>query len=389
MSRRALSFAVVGLLLAGCGSAGAPGNGPASDQAAGSASRTSVADRVFGQGDDATSDGAEDEQDHPSQITLAFAGDVHFERQLAPLLQDLDETWATRLPELKAADFSMVNLETAITERGRRASKTYTFRTSPVALDKLAAAGIDAVGMANNHAADFGDEGIQDTLAAKEKSPIPIVGFGKDEESAYAPLSVDVRGVKVGIVAATEVVEETYRNHSAGPGKPGVAQNVERDRFTQAAKDAVANNDLVVAFLHWGTEGTTCPSERQQETAKVLSEAGVDVIVGTHAHRPQGAGWREDGTFVGYGTGNFVWYNTSTDSRSSGVLTVTVDADAVRDRGDDRGGASVVKSYSWAPKLISSNGVPETPTTSMGRLQRLHEQATACSGLAQQPPAAG
>ncbi|WP_168582744.1 CapA family protein [Gephyromycinifex aptenodytis] len=322
-------------------------------------------------------------------ITLAFAGDVHFERQVAPLLQDSDQEWATRLPELAAADFAMLNLETALTERGTAQNKSYTFRTSPVALDKLAAAGIDAVSLANNHAADFGRVGVQDTLAAKAASPIPIVGFGANEAEAYAPLTVDVKGVKVGVLASMEVPEETYANWSAGPDSPGVAQNIRRDRFTKAAEDAVAQHDLVVAFLHWGTEGTTCPNERQRETVRVLKDAGVDIIVGTHAHRPQGSGWNGR-TFVGYGTGNFIWYNTSADSKPSGVLTVEVDAAAAHERGaagpEQRlTQKSLVTGYTWHPKLIADNGIPRTPRDSAARLERLADAATRCSGLAQSP----
>lgn len=322
----------------------------------------------------------------PSQITLAFAGDVHFARQLAPLLGDSDDEWSKRLPELARADFAMVNLETAITEGGRPAAKKYVFRASPAALDKLAAAGVDAVSMANNHAADYGRAGIADTLAAIEKSPIPVVGFGRDESAAYAPVTVDVQGVRVGIIGATEVYEETYLNHSAGPDKPGVAQNIERDRFTRAAREAVAAHDLVVAFMHWGTEGTTCPNDRQAETARVLSEAGVDVVVGTHAHRPQGSGWLGR-TFVGYGTGNFVWYNASPGSKQSGVLSLTVDADAVRARGDRRtgDGASVVTASTWTPKVITGTGLPVDPTSSRAQLESAVSAARRCSGLAQSP----
>ena len=125
------------------------------------------------------------------------------------------------------------------------------------------------------------------------------------------------------------------------------------------------------------------------ETARILRDVGVDVIVGTHAHRPQGAGWNGR-AFVGYGTGNFVWYNTSLPSKSSGVLSVTVDAKAARERGaraetDRASGPSLVTGYTWSPKLISNGGVPQQPIDSMPRLRRLAESATQCSGLAQQP----
>ena len=41
--------------------------------------------------------------------------------------------------------------------------------------------------MANNHGLDFGSDGLADSLAAKETSPIPIIGIGADEDEAFAP----------------------------------------------------------------------------------------------------------------------------------------------------------------------------------------------------------
>lgn len=378
--RRSASLVIGALVLSGCAANTAP-----NDSTSGAAAKPSWTASSSAAGAAASSGTTPSAAEQPGQITLAFAGDVHFARQLAPLLEDSDEKWADRMPELAAADFAMVNLETALTEGGSPVDKKYTFRASPVALNKLSAAGIDAVSMANNHAADYGRAGIANTLTAIEGSPIPVVGFGKDETAAYAPATVDVKGVRVGLLAATEIYEETYVNHSAGPDKPGVAQNIRRDRFTQAARDAVAANDLVIAFMHWGTEGTTCPNERQVETARVLSEAGVDVVVGTHAHRPQGSGWMGR-TFVGYGTGNHVWYNASPGSRRSGVLSLTVDANAVRDRGDQRtgDGPSVVTASTWTPMIIKGSGLPMVPE-SRGELDRAAEAANRCSDLSQTP----
>nr|WP_282204446.1 CapA family protein [Kitasatospora fiedleri] len=53
----------------------------------------------------------------------------------------------------------MLNLETAITGRGKAEPKTYTFRTTPKALGALKDAGVDVVSQANNHAVDFGPTG--------------------------------------------------------------------------------------------------------------------------------------------------------------------------------------------------------------------------------------
>jgi poly-gamma-glutamate capsule biosynthesis protein CapA/YwtB (metallophosphatase superfamily) len=124
-------------------------------------------------------------------VTLAFAGDVHFQLHLAALLDHPSGALGPITQTLKAADVTMVNLESAITDRGTPeakelevASQRYYYRTSPAALGVLAAAGIDLVTMANNHGADYGPVGVADTLASIRTSPIPVVGIGRNRRTA-------------------------------------------------------------------------------------------------------------------------------------------------------------------------------------------------------------
>ncbi|MBM0239787.1 CapA family protein, partial [Micromonospora sp. ATA32] len=58
---------------------------------------------------------------HPTEITLAFAGDVHFADRTADLLGDPATAFGSISSTLSAADLAMVNLETAVTTLLRRA----------------------------------------------------------------------------------------------------------------------------------------------------------------------------------------------------------------------------------------------------------------------------
>lgn len=329
----------------------------------------------------------------PQSITLAFGGDVHFERQVAGLLDASDEAWSKKLPALAAADYAIVNMEAAITDRGRAQSKPYTFRVPPSSLDKLKLAGVDAVTAANNHAVDYGRAGLEQTLELKKTSPIPIIGIGNNAAEAFAPLTVDIKGVNTAVLASSEIYEETYQNWRAADDHPGIATNIDSARLREATRKAAADHDLVVVFMHWGTEGSTCPNEQQQKTVRELKQDGADIIVGTHAHRPQGNGW-SDRAFVGYGLGNFVWYNTSAESRPSGVLTVTVDAKAAKERGQAQGDArmtpeSLVTDWTWTPKLISASGEPMSVTgASLERLEARAKAAQQCTDVTSKRPGA-
>lgn len=318
------------------------------------------------------------------QITLAFAGDVHFERHLRPLLQRPDSLAQVR-PLLGAADIAVVNLETAITSRGTAVPKEFTFRTTPAALTVLGEAGVDVVSLANNHATDFGAVGVADTLAAQAASRTPVVvGFGADAAAAFAPAVFDVRGVSVAVLASTQVLDRTT---AADADTPGVAANVDRTRLLAAVARARAAYDVVVVFLHWGTEYAACPDAAQVATATALERAGADVIVGGHSHRLQGAGWLGR-AYVAYGLGNFVWWlnRTGASDMATGVLTVSVDAAAVRARrslpvDSWKGLHSVVVGGRLTPLTVSLlDGVPRQAADPQAR-EAQWVQARACTKL--------
>lgn len=323
----------------------------------------------------------------PVDVTLAFAGDVHFERRVANLLKPDNDALMALQETLGQADFSMLNLETAITSRGKAIpGKKYTFRAPPIALTKLADAGVDAVSLANNHAADFGAVGLADTLAAKANSPIPMVGIGANEKEAFAPATVEVQGVKLAVFGSSQLLEETSRFYSAGPAKAGIATNYKTDRLVAAIKAAQRTHDVTVVMLHWGTERMVCPDQRQLRVVKDLVNAKTDIVVGAHAHRQQGSGWLQN-TFVSYGLGNFIWYRTDEPSSQTGVLTVTLDGQKVQDRAAGAKVGSVVKAQEWQPMLIGWDGIPTAQNAATTkRLHGVRAKAMNCSKLAQVAP---
>ena len=313
-------------------------------------------------------------------ITLSFAGDVHFERHVRALLERPDSLAELR-PVLGAADVTVVNLESAITSRGTPEAKEFHFRTTPAALDVLANAGVDVVSLANNHAVDFGPVGLDDTLAAKAASPVPVIGIGHRADEAFAPAVFTVRGTSIAVIASTQVNDLTVNKYPATDRAAGVAGNLRNDRLVAAVTAARGRYDVVVVFLHWGTEQQTCPDAAQRATAAALEKAGADVIVGGHAHRVQGAGWLGR-AYVGYGLGNFIWWlNSKTPGDvTSGVLTVSIDPAVARARAQQRAGTGtssapnsgpnsgtaaarpVVTSGTWAPLTISAvDGIPRPP----------------------------
>jgi poly-gamma-glutamate capsule biosynthesis protein CapA/YwtB (metallophosphatase superfamily) len=256
-------------------------------------------------------------------VTLAFAGDVHFE---SPIREELATNPRLVLrsiePALGNADLTVVNLETAITTRGLRQVKAYTFRAPASAFAALRAGGVDAVSMANNHGMDFGLTGLRDSLAAARKAQFPVIGIGLNARQAYRPYRATIRGQRIAVLAATQVLDDhLISSWSAGSRSPGLASAKNVPRLLQAVRETRKTSDTVVVFLHWGLELASCPTTDQTTLARQLVGAGADIVVGAHAHRLLGTG-RLRTALVSYGLGNFVWYSSRPETTSTGVLVV-------------------------------------------------------------------
>ncbi len=346
-------------MLASCaGTAGSSSTGSGSRTASAAAGATSGTASTAGGGKGGT-------------FTLALAGDVHFTGRTAKYPAD-PAPMAAALKPLADADLAVLNLETAITDRGAPEPKQFHFRAPATALNALQQAGIDAVSMANNHGVDYGAQGLADSLAAQAKSPIPVIGIGPDENAAFAPAMLTAKGHKVAVIGATQVNDRTMQAWSATATKPGVASARDVTRLTQAVRAARTQADVVVVFLHWGVERMPCPSTNQKSLASELAAAGADVVVGSHAHRFQGAGWTDGGTtYVDYGLGNFVWWlSNGKPAISTGVLTLTLD------------GRRTTKA-DWTPMLIGSDGLPHV-AEGVAATSELADwnKARDCTGLA-------
>jgi poly-gamma-glutamate synthesis protein (capsule biosynthesis protein) len=306
-------------------------------------------------------------------ITLAFGGDVHFEGVLRPRLASPATALGPIARTLKAADLSMVNLETAITTGGTKApGKEFAFRAPPTAFKALRAAGVDVASMANNHGMDYMESGLRDSLKAIKATGFPTVGIGRNAEEAYRAHRVTVKGNRVAIVGATQVLDDhLIPAWTATDTKGGLASAKNVDRMVQAVRDASQGSDVVIVHLHWGQELATCPLPRQKELAQRLAEAGADAIVGGHAHVLQGGGYLRD-AYVHYGLGNFVFYSANGPTAESGVLVLRVEN-------------GKVTADKWKPARISG-GLPSLLTGSAAVAgQKRWASLRGCAGLSARP----
>jgi poly-gamma-glutamate synthesis protein (capsule biosynthesis protein) len=309
-------------------------------------------------------------------FTIAFGGDVHFEGQIRTRLDaDPASVFGPIKATLSSADLAVVNLETAVTTGGTPAAKQFTFRAPPTAFTALKAAGVDVATMANNHGMDYGETGLRDSLAAAGKAGFPVVGIGANATEAFRPLMATVKGNKVAVIGATQVLDDNLiEAWTSTDTKAGLASAKDVPRLVRAVQAARRTADVVIVDLHWGRELSGCPTQNQTQLATQLADAGADAIIGSHAHVLLGGGYLK-GAYVHYGLGNFVFYNSSGQTAQSGVLTLTFRA------------RNVTNSH-WTPALIQ-DGRPQpltgTPDEQPARAR--WEALRGCTGLKATPPA--
>lgn len=308
-----------------------------------------------------------------ASLTLAFGGDVHFMGRTLPLLNRPETAFGPFAGQMRAADFAMINLETAVTGRGEAQPKTYHFRAPVGTYAAVQAAGIDLVSIANNHTLDYGQIGLLDTLDSAKAADMAVVGAGRNVIEAYEPYVTTVKGVRIGVVALSQV-HELSEQWKPTATRPGIAMAFNMDLSVAAVRKARGQADLVIVYLHWGTEGSYCPNGEQKSAARALAEAGAQIVVGTHAHMPQGDGFLGS-TYVHYGLGNFLWYGPS-KSTDTGLLTVTVSA----------AGGWRVTNRVFTPGVISSTGQAKPVTgPELASMQQRLARAASCAGLARTP----
>lgn len=270
-----------------------------------------------------------------NEVVLAFAGDISFAEgyaNMAALSQregDIKNCFDEFiLKEMQEADVFMVNNEFPYTDRGTPTEgKTYTFRAKPESVTYLNGMGVDIVSLANNHAYDYGEVSLLDTLDVLEEAGMPYVGAGRNIEEAVKPTYFVINDIKIAYVSATQIEQgDNPDTVGAGENTAGVFRCWNNERICEVVKEAKTKADFVVAYIHWGMESTDVLHWAQLDLAPKLVDAGVDLIVGDHPHCLQEIAYVGN-TPVVYSMGNF-WFNSKT--QDTGILKAVITRDGMK-----------------------------------------------------------
>ena len=262
-------------------------------------------------------------------VTLLGCGDV------GPLHEPMDAYSVLAQPTLAGADLRFAQVERVYSERGSLQvhSGGAHSRVKPHMASVFTDCGFDVVSLASNHAMDWGEDALLDTVALFRDRGMHVVGAGRNLHEARRPAIVERNGVKIAFLAYCSILQTGY---AAGHDKAGIAPlrahtyyepfdyqagvpprvvtaPYEEDLASMVEDIAEARKSahVLVLSLHWGIHFIPrVIADYQVTVANAAIKAGADLILGHHAHTPKAIGVHR-GKACFYSLSNFIMSSTA------------------------------------------------------------------------------
>ena len=242
-------------------------------------------------------------------VSIVITGDVMFGRKMPGVLSSGDP-FRNVANITKNANILLVNFENPVTTSSNVVKGDVALKASPEYTHLLAEANEHVVAaQANNHAFDYGLDGMEDSLKNLKDAGITSVGAGQDITEASQPAIIDVGDRKVTILNYMD--SDNFAEYSdevmpkAGDNKAGYVaydSGLAKKQIEEASKDS----SCVIVYIHYGNEYSRSPNEMQKKISHESIDYGADIVVGTHTHVTQGVEMYK-GKPIFYNLGNFIF----------------------------------------------------------------------------------
>ena len=189
--------------------------------------------------------------------------------------------------------------------------------------DELKRIGFNVINIATNHALDYGEQGLLNTIEfLKNTEKVSAVGAVSDKTEAAQPVYRTVKGIKIGFVAFTDPVGDK----SLPEDSPAyLCSSADESMIYDAVSTAKQEADFVIVCPHWGNDYGKDVTPEQRAMAKKLAEWGADAVIGTNPHELQEMEIIDntDGstTLVAYSLGNFSYPAEKGEQLLGGLLS--------------------------------------------------------------------
>lgn len=229
------------------------------------------------------------EVDDPAgSFEVTWAGDTFIGDAAEIPIAEHGHDWVLEaVAPMLTGDVVVINAEAPITtlDEPFTPSKLYSYASDPGGAQALADAGVNVLGLANNHALDQGAQGVTDTIEHADAAGLASFGAGSDDRQAERPLLLEGRDTTVGVVALAKGYGARV---TAGQGRAGTVpfSTASITRGYHLAKAAGA--DHVVGYVHWGENYRPEPVSDQLRDARKFESVGYDLVIGHGPHVVQG-----------------------------------------------------------------------------------------------------
>ncbi len=266
-----------------------------------------------------------------SNATIAFVGDlmVHKPQMVSAYNKSTDSydfnyCFSKVEKYLKTTDMTVGNLETTFAGNEIGYSDYPCFNTPDTFAEALKKAGISLLTTANNHSNDKREAGILRTLDVLDKLGFDHVGTYRSQEERDHVFIKDINNIRFAFLSYTY----STNGIPLPEGKDYLVNMLDEQLIKKdIAKAKKAKPDIIVVLPHMGNEYETAPNDTFKQYAKMMAEAGADVIIASHPHVIQPMEFIEvtdkhettRDCFVAYSMGNFV-SSQRTKPRDAGMI---------------------------------------------------------------------
>ncbi len=237
------------------------------------------------------------------EIRLSFLGDITFEgdqleRYYDSSTESFDFTNSFKYitKYLKASNFVAADFEAVMVGPDedyedvfdQYGTAGFLYNVPEVAAENMKAAGISLLQTANEHAGDFGVDGVKSTLSYLDSAGIKSAGTQKSaNDKRYTIASVS--SIKIGFVAYSNNLNMELDEDNAYAVNS--LDNYDENKIKQMCNDVRAARrdgaEFVVAMVYAGEVYNTEPDDSQKSLFNSLFEAGADIVIGTEPYALQ------------------------------------------------------------------------------------------------------
>jgi poly-gamma-glutamate capsule biosynthesis protein CapA/YwtB (metallophosphatase superfamily) len=218
-----------------------------------------------------------------NQWSLQFVGDTMVGDAAQPMLDAFgDDSVFAGVAPLLDGNLVIANAEAPISNQTvpLNPGKAYSYNSNPLVAPAMRKAGVDVLGLGNNHSMDMGVGGLAETMKWGAESGLVAFGAGANLAQAERPLLVHSSIGTVGIVSLGERFGADATATMTHPGTVAFSPETVQ-RGVDLARAAGA--DWVIADVHWG-DNYVDTNEQQHYWARQMVAAGYDLIIGTGPH---------------------------------------------------------------------------------------------------------